>query len=129
MKKSRKKSVVAVVAFLFFLAGLSVLPARAGGEEAAMLENLRKMRTKQQQEEIVIRETRFVHVDKEKHCTPVQQTRQRIRDAEIASGKTGYENININAGHEEINVADNHGTIDSNVNVQIINQGRERECP
>lgn len=114
--------------FIFFLTAPCILSAGTKGEETMMLDNLRKMRMKQQQEEIVIRETRFVHVDKERHCTPVQQTRQRIRDAETASGKTSYENININAGHDEINVTGNNGTINSDVNVRIINQGREREC-
>ena len=69
-----------------------------------------------------------MNVQKEKRCTPVQQARQRIRDIEAASGNANSENVNITAGHGEINVADNHGTIDSDINVQIINQGETRDC-
>jgi hypothetical protein len=128
MKRTGLQLLTVLFVFLFFLSPLCPASAEADREDTAMLDNLRKMRLKQQHEEIVIRETRFVHLDKEHHCTPVQQTRQRIRDVEAASGKTAYENININAGHDELNVTDNHGTINSDVNVQVINQGSGREC-
>jgi len=128
MKRKGEKTILAAIVLIFCLIGPRILSAGTAKEDTMMLENLRKMRMRQQQEEIVIRETRFVQVDRQQHCTPAQQTRQRIRDADAASGKTSYENININAGHDEINVTGNNGTINSDVNVNIINQGREREC-
>lgn len=91
-----------------------------------MLQNLHRMRIKQQDEEMVIRAQIFKNVEQESHCTPVQQLRQRIRD--IGTGKSTAEDITINAGHDELNVEDNHGTINSDVNVNIIKQGRDRDC-
>jgi len=118
-----------IFVFLFLLIWPYFAQTKEDTKSNIMLDNIRRMRLKQQQEEIVIRETKFVHVDKERHCTPVQQIRQRIRDIEASSGKKNFENININAGHEELNVADNHGTINSDININVINQGQERECP
>ena len=117
---------------LLFLA-LALKPAEALGQssderELFMLDNLRRMRSKQQQEEKVVRVQGFMNVQKEKRCTPVQQARQRIRDIEASSGEANSENVNITAGHGELNVADNHGAINSDINVQIINQGDERDC-
>ena len=97
-------------------------------QELLMLENLRRMRVKQQQEEKVVRVQGFMNVRKERRCTPVQQARQRIRDIETSLGEAYSKNVNITAGHGEINVADNHGDINSDINVQIINQGDERDC-
>ncbi|PIU58350.1 MAG: hypothetical protein COS89_00860 [Deltaproteobacteria bacterium CG07_land_8_20_14_0_80_38_7] len=97
-------------------------------EEAIVLDNLRRIRQRQQQEEIVIREQRFVTNNNEGQCTPVQQTRQRIRDIEESSGDAQGDNITINAGHGELDVTDNHGTINSDIDIQIINQGKEQKC-
>ncbi|MFH1874955.1 MAG: hypothetical protein ABH859_07215 [Pseudomonadota bacterium] len=100
----------------------------AQAEDEQMLNNIRRLRLKQQEQEVVIREQKFVHVESEEHCTPVQQTRQRLRDIEDYDEDNGYDNVTINAGHEELNVTDNHGTINSDINIQIVEQGESRPC-
>ncbi len=100
----------------------------ARGSDATMLENLRRMRVKQQDEEFVVRAQIWKNVQTQPTCTPVQQTRVRLR--EIGGGNSNGDNdVVINAGTEELNVTDNHGTINSDVNVQIIKQGDDNPCP
>jgi len=108
---------------------IGIALAQDKSDESYMLENLRRMRIKQQDHENVIRAQIFKTVKQEQDCTPVQQTRQRLRDLRDDSNDTDDENIIINAGHEELNVTDNHGTINSDVNIQVIKQGREIPCP
>ena len=92
------------------------------------LESLRRMRIKQQGEENAIRMLIFKNVQQEGHCTAVQQTRERMREAGRGKGDSDEEII-INAGNEELNVTDNHGTINSDVNVQILKQNDRNPCP
>lgn len=115
------KRLVFIAVFLFFLLGIA-----SAQNDSIMLENLHRMRIKQQDEEMVIRAQIFKSAGPESNCTPVQQVRQRIRD--IGTGKTTDKSITINAGHEELNVEDNHGTINSDVNVNVIKQGSDRDC-
>ncbi|MFH1653190.1 MAG: hypothetical protein ABIE74_03950 [Pseudomonadota bacterium] len=97
-------------------------------EDHVMLDSLRKMRSRQQNEEQRITVRKFVTQTTQKKCTPVQQARQRMREIERGNG-THNEEVTINAGHEELNVTDNHGTINSDINIQIIKQGGdEDEC-
>lgn len=105
-----------------------ILPclSKAEEEEVNLLDTLHRIRIKQEQQEFVIRGQGFMKIEKETACTPVQQTRQRLRD--LNESKGDEENVTINAGHEEVNVTDNHGTINTDVNVQIIKEGKEREC-
>jgi hypothetical protein len=125
---------LALIGFgLLFVSLAALRPGRVLAQspderELLMLENLRRMRTRQQEEEKVVRIQGFMNVQKRKQCTPVQQARQRIRDIEASSGEADSENVNVTAGHGEINVSDNHGTINSDINVHIINQGEERDC-
>ncbi len=100
----------------------------AQNNDEQMLHNIRNMRVKQQQQEVVIREQKFLHVEEESHCTPVQQTRQRLRDIEAFDEDNTQKSVTINAGHEELNVTDNHGTINSDINIQMIEQGETRPC-
>jgi hypothetical protein len=113
----------AVVIFSFVTAVLAQ-------EDSIMLQNLHRMRIKQQDQESVIRAQIFKTVRQEGECTPVQQTRQRMRELKgNHNDDIDDENIVINAGHEQFNVTDNHGTINSDVNVQILKQGRDNPCP
>ncbi|MBI4211091.1 MAG: hypothetical protein HY540_00490 [Deltaproteobacteria bacterium] len=92
------------------------------------LETLRRLRVKQQQEEGTIRVVSNVNVVKQEICDPAQQARQRVRDLPERSEQAEQKNVTINAGHERLDVTDNHGTINSDVNIQVIQQAREREC-
>ena len=99
------------------------------GSDSFMLENLRRMRIKQQDQEYVIRAQIFKTVKQEQECTPVQQMRQRLRELKGKhNDDIDDENIVINAGHEQLNVTDNHGTINSDVNVEVIKQGQQIPC-
>lgn len=99
-------------------------------EDVYMLENLRKMRVKQQDEEAhTVSVRQFVNQQIGQGCTPVQQVRQRIKDIEAARGDTTDEDVNITAGHGTLNITENSGTVNSDINVQIIKQGgEENEC-
>jgi hypothetical protein len=97
-------------------------------EDSVMLQNLRRLRIKQQDQENLFRVVMFKTLQTSPQCAPVQQTRQRLREFGPKDG-TGEDDIVINAGNEELNVTDNHGTINSDVNVNIIKQGNENPCP
>lgn len=123
-----------ILIFLFILTlGMNiglVFAQNADDQDAIMLDNLRKMRMRQQgEEQIVVRVQQFTSPQNKSQCSAVQQARQRLKDIEEAGGDTDTENVNITAGHGELNVTDNHGTINSDISVQIIKQGGdESEC-
>ena len=100
----------------------------AADEQDTTLQNLRSMRMKQEQQEIVVREQKFVRVEKETHCTPVQQTRQRLKNIGNGEKPGSVTNLSVHAGHGEMNIDNNQGTINSDVNVQIIQEGKNKEC-
>ncbi len=116
---------------------LSVIALGAGSfaqeEDLMMIERLHNMRLKQQDEEQAIRINKFVQMNNAAQCTPVQQIRQRMNDIRAKKNENddmNAENVTINAGHENLNITDNHGTINSDVNVQVINEGGSNiPCP
>lgn len=93
-----------------------------------MLSNLRKMRSKQQDEELVVRVQTFRAPNQKKECTPVQQIRARMNKVNESDGASKNEDVTINAGHGTLNVTSNQGEINSSINVQIIKQGEEDDC-
>jgi hypothetical protein len=113
-----------LIAVIFLLC----LPAFGQQEDSVILQNLHRMRLKQQDEEVVVRALIFKDAQRDGRCTPVQQTRARLREVGRDKNNMGND-ITINAGTEQLNVTDNHGTINSDVNVQIIKQGGENPCP
>ncbi len=108
----------------------TVVKADESDESNLLLNNLRKMRNKQQGEEQVIRTRQFINYTETKYqCTPAQQVRQRIRNIEGGSDEDEtQQNVTINAGHENLDITDNHGTINSDVNIQVVNNGENMEC-
>lgn len=122
--------------FLIIMMGLALFSSadtvRAEVEEdVIVLDRVRKMRMRVQDEEGAIRIQKFIHSEGTNHCSPVQQVRERLKTT-TSGGENGFsnENVNINAGHGELNVTDNHGTINSDVNVQIVNEGGSNiPCP
>lgn len=123
-----KRTLVKLASIIMIILSSTQTGAQESQDDASMLENLRKMRTKQQQEEVVIREQRFVHVQNEDYCTPVQEARERLKDIDDDLDEAETGDVTINAGHGDIDVTDNHGTINSDINIQVINQGEERKC-
>jgi len=120
--------IILFVLSLFIGAGTG-LCRQPDGEDQTTLENLRKMRMKQQGEENVVRIQQFVNQQATKQqCTPVQQARQRMKDIEAAEGKATAENVNITAGHTTLDATGNNGTINSDINIQIIKNGDSNEC-
>lgn len=98
-------------------------------EDSYLLQNIRKMRIKQQDEETAFRAVIFKNVQGQYQCTPVQMTRERLRGLKGGDSDTDEEDIVINAGNEQVNVTDNHGTISSDVNINITKQGDYIPCP
>jgi predicted membrane protein len=119
--------IVNTLFYSFFTILMSGYLVVASAEDAT-LKNLRSMRMKQEQQEIVVREQKFVRVENETHCTPVQQTRQRLKDIGNGERPASVTNLSIHAGHEEMNIDNNQGTINSDVNVQVIKEGDHKEC-
>lgn len=99
----------------------------AQSSDGVLLDSIRRMRIKQQDEEHSVQARGFVNIQQQQQsvCTPVQQARQRIRDIEAKENNSTNQNVTINAGHEQLNITDNHGEINSNVDIQVINQGSE----
>ena len=111
---------------------VNVVPVFAQEEDVMLIERLHNMRLKQQDEEGAIRIQKFVQTNKQTQCSVEQQVRERLREVKDGKSSTGMSaaNVTINAGHEELNITDNHGTINSDVNVQVIEQGGdENPCP
>lgn len=105
----------------------------ASEEDVMMVERIHNLRLKQQEEEGAIRIQKFVQTNKQRQCSVEQQVRQRLREIGTEGGGSdgmSAENITINAGHGELDIAGNHGTISSDVNIQIIEQaGEANPCP
>ncbi len=118
------RRLVFIIIIVFSLAGYA-----SADDESVILDNLHRMRIKQQDEEtIVLRAQVFRSSPEEPHCSPVQQVRQRIGDVGMGSGNQNNGNVTVNAGHGEVNANSNNGTINSDVNVNIVREGRDRGC-
>ena len=110
------------------LVSSSVFAEMPNEEEMFLLNGIRNMREKQQAEEHVVRIRQYQATAPKKECTLVQQIRQRMKDIEAGEDEETTQNVNITAGHGSMNVTDNHGEINSDINVQIIQNGETQEC-
>lgn len=119
---------MALLLIMFALLGANIFAAQPD-DEPALLDRIQRMRIKQQGEEGPTRVQHFINTQAEKQCTAVQQSRKRVKDIDAERGETKAENVNITAGHGSLGITDNHGTINSDINIQIINQGKGEECP
>ncbi|QQR79609.1 MAG: hypothetical protein IPJ69_09650 [Deltaproteobacteria bacterium] len=92
-----------------------------------MLQAITNMRQRQEGEEgstvRVIQQPIVTRV--EQGCTLSEQARQRIRD--LGSEKHTIGNVNVEAGHGEVTIDGNSGTINNSVNVQVVNNN-DRKC-
>jgi hypothetical protein len=59
-------------------------------------------------------------------CTPAEQARQRIKQVGSKEEKQAG-SVNVEAGHGEVKVESNEGTIENNVTVQVVNNN-DRQC-
>ncbi|MBI1908555.1 MAG: hypothetical protein HYS22_00060 [Deltaproteobacteria bacterium] len=86
------------------------------------------MRMKQQAEErnSVVRVIQPMMTPQRDVCSPIQQARQRLRDL-ATKDKKSVGNLNVEAGHGEVKVDGNSGTVNNSVNVQVVNPN-EKNC-
>jgi hypothetical protein len=119
------KSVILLL--IVMVSSIAAEAANPPGKGPSLLEAVNHMRLRQEGEENnSIRVIQPASMQLEEACSPVQQSRQRIRDLVKAEGPSGG-SVSVEAGHGEINVDNNSGTVNSSVNVQIVNPN-ERNC-
>lgn len=108
---------------LFFLVSGSLLAADAG---VNTLERLIQVRMKQEQEENVVRVIQPVALQMSDVCSPVQQARQRLENAGKKGEGEQIGDVKIEAGHKEVKIEGNSGTVNNSVNVEIVNPNDKR---
>lgn len=62
-------------------------------------------------------------------CSAIQQTRQRLRDIgdkESDHESLNYDTFNVEVGHDDMTIQSNDGTINNNVNVEVVNPNAQR---
>lgn len=113
---------------IIFLGIAMATQLAAEEEEPDLTQTINEMRLRAEDEEGAVRViTQPLTVQEVSHCTPVEQVRQRIRDLRGTKDPL-IGDVTVEAGHGDITIEDNSGTIDSSVNVQLINPGNERKC-
>ncbi len=122
--KNLFKLLVLVLAFLFVEA--MILSFVMAQDEKNLGEALHQMRVKQQEEEqSVVRIIAQPHTIKRViSCSEVQLTRQRLRDIGQESEKQEqkFNGIKVELGHDNTRIRDNHGTINNNINMEVVQQ-------
>jgi hypothetical protein len=116
-----------IISFIIALAFSGTVSA-AVSDDQPLLDTIRNLRLKQENEENVIRVRQFINQIDSSRCTPVESARERIKTLEASDGSVATDEVNVTAGHGELNVTDNHGTINSDINVQIVKQGENKGC-
>lgn len=126
-RNSGKKMVVLLIARLLLSA--TALAMEPNPHEEELLNAIHEMRVKQEGEEGSVQRViqQPVMLQTQMVCSPVEQARQRMRDLAAVKEKT-VGDVTVNAGHGEVTIDGNSGTIENNVNVQVMNPN-ERICP
>ena len=111
------------------LLSATALAVEPGVGDPALLDAIHQLRVKQAEEEgSVIRVIQQpVMLQTQQVCSPAEQVRQRMRDLGAVKERT-VGDVTVEAGHGEVTVDGNSGTIDNSVNVQVVNPN-ERICP
>ena len=116
---------------LLFLSGVSLSSIGLAQEkqDPGLQQALSQMRLKQQDEEnsTVVRVIQQPMVVQTADCSPSELVRQRLRDLGGSQTRVAG-SINVEAGHGEVRVDDNHGSINNSVNVQVNAPGGDRKC-
>lgn len=95
--------------------------------EEGVLDRIIQLRLKQEQEENVVRVIQPMGIPQQDVCSPSQQTRSRLAFAGKGSKNIGSAgNVTIQAGHDDVKIDNNSGTINNGVNVQIVNPNEKR---
>ena len=106
----------------------NVIAVDADTHDPAMLDAIHNMRMKQQDEENSARRVvQQITVEQRSFCTPEQKIQARLGQVGAKTGSS-VGNINLNAGHKDVKVDGNKGSIDNSVNVQIVNPNDENNC-
>ena len=115
---------------LFTLLGVIMgsFAAWAQEEEPDLTTTINEMRLRAEDEEGAVRVImQPLTVQAVSYCTPAEQARQRVRDLR-GTKEPLIGDVTVEAGHGDITIEDNSGTIDTSVNVQLLNPGHERKC-
>lgn len=110
------------------LVSAAALAAEPNPHDPALADAVSQMRQRQEQEEgSVIRVIQQpVMLQTSQVCSPVEQARQRIKDVGGKEGKA-IGTVSVEAGHGEVAIDGNSGTVDNSVSVQVVNPN-ERSC-
>ena len=124
-RRNRRK--IGLILAMRILLSATALAVEPGNGDPALLNAIHEMRMKQQAEE----NNSVVRVIQQpmraQNCSPVEQARQRIRDMGAKEGKAVGQ-VNVEAGHGEVKIDGNSGTVNNAVNVQVVNPN-DRTCP
>lgn len=129
-KAGRRWKLKAATLVMRLLVSATALAVEPNPRTPAPREALTQMRQRQQAEEsgtVVRMIQQPVVVRTDQICSPSEQARQRIRDLGGSQTKVSG-SVSVEAGHGEIKVDDNHGSINNSVNVQINAPGNDRKC-
>ncbi len=122
---------MAVSLLMRLLVSATALAVEPNPQTPELREGLTQMRQRQQAEEggtVVRMIQQPLVVQTDQACSPAERARQRIRDLGGSQTKVSG-SVNVEAGHGEVKVDDNHGSINNSVNVQInAPGGNERKC-
>lgn len=128
---SRRRKLMAVSLVIRLLLSATALAAEPNPQTPELKEALTQMRQRQQAEEggtVVRMIQQPVTVQTDQACSLSERVRQRIRDLGGSETKVSG-SVNVEAGHGEVKVDDNHGSINNSVNVQINTPGgNDRKC-
>lgn len=126
-KRMKKKTAAGIIVSLLLSA--SAMAVDPNAPPPPMLHTITELRMKQEQEEnSVIRVIQQpVMLQTEQVCSPVEQARQRIREVGRSEEKFAG-TVTVEAGHGEVAIDNNSGTVNNDVNVQVVNPN-ERLCP
>lgn len=118
------------LAVLISALGAQAQEVRKDAEEPNVSQSLQNLRSKQELEEQkgAIRVIPTLPTNMRPQCTPIQQTRQRLRDLQMTDPKkANTDNMYFNVGHDEINIKDNKGNVENNVNINV-DEADENRC-
>lgn len=110
---------------LFSLVSFPAFAVEPPGQEPIILDAIHNMRMKQEQEENVYRVIQTpMPMNQSSTCNPVDRARDRLNGLSATDGAVSG-SVNIQAGHENVTVESNEGTVNNSVNVQIVSPNEE----
>ncbi len=119
----KKVSALILIRLLLSATAMAVDPPH---HDDQTLQTLHEMRMRQEGEEnSVVRMIQQPVAIQTNICSPVEQARQRIRELKSQQKIAG--DVVVEAGHGEVAVDGNNGTVNNSVNVQVVDTN-DRKC-